>query len=198
VAKNPVLDKILRLLGVFHLDNEYIATRVFNRVFKVYFSRVQQKLLQPTLRRERIAMAFSIASVLNEEAVPRPLSFIANVCGLPPDERKCLLNVQRVLRLDFPASFTDARPEDFVSGLCLHFELPFSIGQQAERILSRSEIKYGLFGHKPHHLALAAIVKVIGMRNLKCSFNHLCTEIECHEATIKRIMKKIPDHMCFE
>ena len=198
MASNAVLSKIYQILGVFHLDNEYITTRVFNRVFKIYFSRVQQNLLHPTLRREKIALTFSIACVLNEESIPRPISFIANVCGLPLDQRKNLLNVQRELQLDFPAKFIDAQPEDFVNGLCVHFELPFSVGQQAERILSRREIKYGLFGHKPHYLAVAAITKVMVLRNMKCPFTKLCKEIECRETTIRKIIDKIPDEMCFE
>ena len=192
------MDKIQSVLSLFYLDSELFVTRIFNLLDKIYFQQVQKKSIPPSRSREKVALVYCILRVLNEEGAPRPMEFIANACLLPPSQRKRVLKMERELRLEGKMEFIDAAPGDFVSSICAHLNISFSVSQQAELVLSRDCVRWGLYGHKPHYLAVAAIARVMQSRNMTDRVNELCEVVGCLRTTIQHIMSKIPVHICME
>jgi hypothetical protein len=129
-----------------------------------------------------------------------PISHIASICELPPQHLRRVLKIKNVLNLgkNISLDFLDGEAADYVNTDCAHLEIPFSVAQQAERILDRREIKWAFFGHRPHLLAAAVIETVLRTRGERSRIKDLCGELECGESSVKRIMAKIPVNLCYE
>jgi hypothetical protein len=193
-------EKVFHLLSKFHLDTQELGTKVWKRYEKIYEGRKIRKELHASINREKTALVFAISTVLNEEKIPRPISHIANVCELPPHHLRRVLKIKDVLNLgkSVSADFLDGYASDYVNAVCAHLEIPFSVGQQAERILDRREIKWAFYGHRPHLLAAAVIESVLRTRGERSRIKDLCGELDCGENSVKRIMAKIPVNLCYE
>ena len=191
-------DTILHLLSQFNLDSDQVGQKAWEKFEKIYERRRREKKLQGSGNREKVALVFAIATTLNEEKIPRPISHIANVCGLPPHHLRRVLKINKTLKLEKKACFSDAHPRDYVSALCAYLQIPFSVGQQSERMLDREEIKWGLFGHRPQHLAAAVVEKVLIARGMSSRLKDLCRELACGEGSVNQILMKIPSHLCTE
>ncbi len=136
------------------------------------------------------------------------MEFVANACLLPPSQRKRLLKIEQELGLEEKTEYIDATPGDFVCSICANLNIAFSVGQQAELVLSKDCVRWGLYGHKPHYLAVAAIARVMQARTMgkiggvqeermdDDKLNELCESVGCLRSTIQKIMEKIPIYVC--
>ena len=191
-------ETVLHLLSQFNLDSDQVGQKAWEKFEKIYERRRREKKLQGSENREKVALVFAIATTLNEEKIPRPISHIANVCGLPARHLGRVLKINETLKLEERACFSDAQPGDYVNALCAHLQIPFSVGQQSERMLEREEIKWRLFGHRPQHLAAAAVEKVLRVRGMPSRLKDLCRELACGEGSVSQILSKIPSRLCLE
>ena len=204
-------DKVLHLLSKLQLDTEEMGDKVWRRYEELYEGRRRRGEVRGSENREKVALAYSIMSVLNDEGAPRPFAHIADLCQLPRSHRRRVLHVEKTLRLSGRErgrgrgrtrtrtrqldDDTEAAP-DFVNSLCAQMGIPFSVSQQAERVLHNESVKWGLFGHRPQHLAAAAIEKVLLSRGMPSRERDLAREIGCASIAVRRLASKIPPELC--
>jgi transcription initiation factor TFIIIB Brf1 subunit/transcription initiation factor TFIIB len=193
-------EKIFHILSKFHLDTQEVGEKVWDKYEKIYEGRRRRNELHGSENREKVALVFAISTVLNEERIPRPIAHIADLCGLPSHHLRRVLKIRDSLNLGkgVTSDYSDGRAEDYVNAVCAHLGISFSVGQQAERMLDRREIKWALFGHRPHLLAASVIECVLRARGKKSRITDLCRELKCGESSVKRIMAKIPPNLCHE
>ena len=206
-SDDAVREKILHLLSQFHLDNQFVSERVVSRYYKLYEHRRRQKMLQGSSNREKVALVFSICSVLHEEGIPRPVKQVAEVCGLPRSHCGRILKVRQELKLEEvdgkkgqkkAPEYKEAQPEDYISTLCLHLNVPFSVAQQAERMVQTNEVRWKLYGRKPQHLAGAAVEKVLLARGFPSMATIISRELGCSPTSVRKTANHIPNKLCWE
>jgi len=193
-------EKVLHILSKFHLDTDEVGRKVWEKYERIYENRKRRNEIHASENREKVALVYAICTVLNKERIPRPIGHIADLCGLSRHHLRRVLKIRETLNLgkEVLEDYSDGRAEDYVNAVCAHLGIPFSVGQQAERMLERREIKWALFGHRPHLLAAAVIDSVLKARGGKSRIADLCRELNCGENSVKRIMRKIPSKLCYE
>lgn len=185
---------LFHLLSKFFLDNNDIGEKVWEKFYECYEGRRRRKEIRSSQTNEQLAMAHSIHSVLVQEQIPRPVKYIADLCGIPSNHQKKLLKIGQVLQTK--DVYLEVNADDYVHTLCLHLHIPFAIALQAERVLQREEVKYGLYGRRPQYLAAAAVERVLEVRGYPSRLKDLCKTMECSQSNVRCISRMIDPKYC--
>lgn len=206
-----IRERVAHLLAHFHLDNQYVVERVAQHYYELYERRKRRKLVVGSANRDRVAMVYSIVKVLHQEGMPRPVRQVAAVCGMPRAQLSKILRVQRELKVSdvekrgerrgsrvLKDEYTEAKAEDYVNTLCLHLNIPFAVGQQAERILQTDSVRWRLYGRKPQHLAGAALEKVLLSKGMPSQVDNISRELDCNPNSVRKMIHLIPTNLCWQ
>ena len=176
-----VRESILDVLSVFHLEGGE-ETRDKAEQWFLYLAQRREKSGKKLRGKEvRVMLAFSIVRTLNQLGMPRPTASVAELCGL--DSCSEILRLGDSLQRGFAGDSTSSSatrktrdasaerekevageekgPEAHVSTLCALLGIPFVLSHTTRQLIDVAELRWRLYGSRPHHIAAGALLSVV-------------------------------------
>lgn len=193
-------DKRLELrdiLSVFHLDNAYLLELVLHNYNRVYGRRAPRADFKKTRCKERVAMAFSICNVLARERMPRPVHYVAGLCGL--HSARPLLNLSKTLNFNLRDLFrldaceyelTESSPSDYVGVLCADLGVSFAVAGKIRDVLDTSY--WCFYGRRPTLIAAAAaqmVLQDLGQLTARRAAD-ICVALACQQKAVSEGVRR--------
>lgn len=180
------MERIRRILDVYHLDNVSVRSEAVKLFNKIYGDIKPGNGFRKSYYKESVAIAFAIINTLTKQGCPRPPAFFTNLCAIDSGDLLDLpktLGLSRKMMAKLDArdyELRDISPRDYVSTAARLFQLdPTTTGRMLERVgVYTSQYP----GKQPNTIAAAAMQDVL-MRSRPTAWprceNKLCSPLSC-------------------
>ena len=183
------------MLAVFHLDNQHVFERVAANYGRIYGGRTPRPGFKKTEFKRRVAAAFAICNTLTRQQMPRPPSYVANLCEVPC---RALLNLPSALNLG-PAELerlgeedyelAEARPQEYIDAVCSQLGIPFSLAGEARQLAEEAE--WALHGRQPTVIAAACLQQSLadrGRLGVRIRREDICDIFTCQQRSVNQAL----------
>lgn len=195
-------ERVRDVLQVLHMDNEEMVQRCVENFNRLYWWRKQRVGFRRSVYKENVALATAIWKQMIRQRMPRPISHLANLCGL--DRPGPLLKAGKILNFNAKEEmelkgwyeYEEAPPQDYLWTLCAYMSLPFWLPACAAQLATAHEVEERLSGVNPVHLAAGCLVSVGAKFQAYANLTRVhavCETLGCSIKPVRKVIQKMPE-----
>ena len=189
---------ILDVLTRLHTDSHDIRWRALANYRTVYGDRVERAGFRKSERKARLAAAFAVANTLAREGMPRPVTFITQLCGLERDW-SALLDLPAHLKIaaeemegmsaeDY--ELHHSTPSEFVDVVCACLGVPFHLSSRIREETER--IEWALYDRSPTTVVAAMLQRALASHPADAEKRaRICEHLDCSQPSVDQALQDL-------